>query len=180
LEVYNAATPALEKVDQSTCSCRVNRQFSANGLQIVIHTIAAIAAGIRSDPEKHGLGRAVKLDDRTNIQNGGDGLRLAHVPWQAVQHNQRTLVRAAMCQETPQDPLCNWKILVFQQGAGLQHTAQELDVLARDNSVRLALSNDLPQAFTKIEMQAPSPADAATLQQPAERRLAGAGGSEQQ
>jgi hypothetical protein len=105
---------------------------------------------------------------------------LTHVPRQAVEDNPNPFAGLPTGQEALQDPRRQRKLFVLQQGPRLQHVAQEIEVLARENLVRFVSRHGLPQVLAKIKVHASLAGPSADCQQFAQGRFSRSGWPQQE
>jgi hypothetical protein len=111
------------------------------------------------------------MDDRSHAQHVSHRLGLSKMAWQTVQDNQRMLVHRSMREKRAQDPFRQGKVLVLQQGAGLQCPADELNIIGRNDGIGTRLRGELAKVVAKVKMDAPPPCQSALLQPLPQRRL---------
>jgi len=103
-----------EELQQGLRPLGKDGELSPYGGNIVVGTARAIAARVCGDSFHYRFGRTLKMDDGTNIQNSGHGLRLTDMARQAVQNDQGVRRRPGTRQKPSQNPLGDEKVLVFQ------------------------------------------------------------------
>ena len=153
-------------------------EFAADGRERVVDTAAAVAAGVAADTLEDGVGRADEVDEVGDADEVIDVGGLAEVSWQAVEDDDVIGGGAAVAKEGKQDFAGDGELFVFEECAGVEELADEVEFVGREEWVGGASGGGEAELVAEVEVHAVLVPEAAAFEGIAERGLAGAGGAD--
>lgn len=152
-------------------------ELAAHGGQRVVDAARPVAAGVGADALEDGVGAAAEVDEVGDADDVSDVGGLAEVSRQAVEEDDVIVGGAAVAEEGKQDFAGNGELFVFEECAGMEELADEVEFVGRKEPLGGAGGGEA-EFVAEVEVDTLPVPEAAAFEGIAERRFAGTGGAD--
>ena len=152
-------------------------ELAAHGGQRVVNAARSIAAGVVADALEDGVGAADEVDEVGDADDGGDVGGLAEVSWQAVEEDDVIVASAVVAEEGEKDFAGDGELFVFEERAGMEELADEVEFVGREVPVGGAGGGEA-EFVAEVEVDTLPVPEAVAFKDIAERGFAGTGGAD--
>ena len=149
-------------------------------IERVVGPSGPVPARIEPEPVADDGGLGLEIDHALDGDDTRERLGLGRVPGQAVEDKKRAGRKPLLPGEGPNDLEDHGRVPLVEQRARRERGPDRRELLRREPSRSFRGGGDPPQVRPEIEMDAPAAAEPALFDLPAERRLARAGGPDEQ
>ncbi len=152
-------------------------ELAAHGGQRVVVATRPVAAGVGADALENGVGGAAEVDEVGDADEVVDVGGLAEVSWQAVEDDDVIVGGAAVAEEGKQDFAGDGELFVFEECAGMEELADEVEFVGCEVPVGGAGGGEA-EFVAEVEVDTLPVPEAAAFEGVAERGFAGTGGAD--
>jgi hypothetical protein len=152
-------------------------ELAAHGAQRVVNAARSIAADVGADALEDGVGGAAEVDEVGDADEVVDVGGLAEVSWQAVEDDDVIVGGAAVAEEGKQDFAGDGELFVFEERAGMEELADEVEFVGREVPVGGAGGGEA-EFVAEVEVDTLPVPEAVAFKDIAERGFAGTGGAD--